>query len=957
MEKRLIKMKSNYSKTITAILLFLMTSSAFIILSKSEKTTANAQTTTIPSNLLQYEWPHPRGAADGSYFVEGPAPTNPNVQWKVKIPSAELPNAMFLTGPLVAFNGMVFVQTNNSTVAVNGATGDIVWIAEGIGGDAYGYGFGTAITKITGDYMLVGNKCLKTADGTVAWVGPAGFSNPMLMWYGAGYIPELKMLLDGTNAWDMSNPSQPPTKLWTIAGTIDASGSPCYGDGKLFLGCTDTFLRAYNTQNGTLLWETPTTETYWTYGMAYGDGKVFHAGVDGNMYGWDADTGKLVWTFNPKTFFNVFSSSTAYAYGIVYSMNTDTFLYAVNGTTGELIWRAKGPGVSYPGTVVIADGKIYSEMGENIYRNYDTGEYAYSEYNCYNAYTGELIWTSPLENDAPMNYQCIAYGNLYVIPTVSATKAGEYAYSYTLGRELWCISSGVKDWPMFLSDPAHSAEGAGPTNLIFKWKFNADAAVVSPPTLADGMCYFGSLDSNIYAIDAANGTEVWRFQTNHEVRSQVAVLNGRLYTGADDGNVYCLDAATGDLMWNASDPADGLTQDSFVRSSPTIFEDKLYVGSIDGNIYCYSTSTGNLLRKFQTGSAVLATPAVVDNELYITVGIPYVKGVLMKFNANTGSSIWNFTLPYFYWYDAAIYASPTVADGVVYARSDYRHSYAVNASTGEMIWMYDGRYNPLTPQQLGGTALFDAILYKYGRVFFNDYYGYVCLNATDGTELWYTYLGRESFAQGTSYSYNRLYVVTDTRTLFVLDALTGKKLSYYEGMGLLRSVPTPYNGDLYVSSLDFGVYCFGEAKLMGATIATTGMILSLSTDSVTKGDLFYITGSVSNVGRVPATVTLDKPDSTFVDIPLMTDDNGNFMVIYTPDLAGEWSAVAWWNGDATHTASSSETLSFTVVEPQTPEPTSAPVSLADQYLLPSVIGIIAAIVVVGAVIVLMLRKK
>jgi hypothetical protein len=38
-------------------------------------------------------------------------------------------------------------------------------------------------------------------------------------------------------------------------------------------------------------------------------------------------------------------------------------------------------------------------------------------------------------------------------------------------------------------------------------------------------------------------------------------------------------------------------------------------------------------------------------------------------------------------------------------------------------------------------------------------------------------------------------------------------------------------------------------------------------------------------------------------------------------------------------------------------PTAAPASLADQYMLPGIGIIVAAIAIVGAVIVLMLRKK
>ncbi len=93
------------------------------------------------------------------------------------------------------------------------------------------------------------------------------------------------------------------------------------------------------------------------------------------------------------------------AYGMVYEHNQDTYVYAINADTGELVWRAKGPGIGYSNTLSIADGKVYVQMGEYQYRDFETGEYAYPEYNCYDAYTGELIWTFPMENNAPFNSQ------------------------------------------------------------------------------------------------------------------------------------------------------------------------------------------------------------------------------------------------------------------------------------------------------------------------------------------------------------------------------------------------------------------------------------------------------------------------------------------------------------------------------------------------------------------------
>jgi hypothetical protein len=106
------------------------------------------------------------------------------------------------------------------------------------------------------------------------------------------------------------------------------------------------------------------------------------------------------------------------------------------------------------------------------------------------------------------------------------------------------------------------------------------------------------------------------------------------------------------------------------------------------------------------------------------------------------------------------------------------------------------------------------MLYKYGFLYFNDYYGISCLNARDGTVVWYTYLSREDLSQGISYAYGRIYVVNEAGVLYVLDSPSGAKLSYYEFGNQLHSIPTPYNGSLYVAGNDWNLYCFGEARLL-----------------------------------------------------------------------------------------------------------------------------------------------
>jgi outer membrane protein assembly factor BamB len=818
--------KFRAAKAAALIAVMLMLSSFFFVFLSSAPVNAQATTSTIPSNLLQYEWVSPANSPTRSFFSAGPAPNMPSILWKATVPGAQ----MF---PL-AFNGMVFVQGAGGTYALNGATGQLIW--KNNVSSFY-------MCKIDNTYMVIGSTCVRIDDGSKVWVGPPGFSYGQTVLAGAGYIPGLQMFVDSTYGWNLPDPSKPPTLAWNLTDITNVgAGVNVYGDGKVFILSNDLTLKAVEAQTGNVLWKVSTTSSS-IYSPSYYNGMVIQGGLDNNMRAWDADTGKLLWTYNPHTWYGQWAASTGFAYGMVYEHNQDNYVYAINATTGELVWRQQGPGIGYSNILSIADGKVYVQMGENEYRDFNTGEYAYSEYNCYDAFTGQLIWTNPFENSPPFNSQCIAYGNLYVIPSKpSEQQSGVWTYPlFGAGsmNEVWCIGSQPADWPMFLSSPSRAGDGAGPTNLTLKWKFATNGAIVSSATCVNGIAYFGSsgTDYNIYAVDANTGVKKWNFTTESAIFSSVAVVDGKVYTGADDGNIYCINAATGKQVWKTS--AGGITTNRLgggfqqVRSSPIVFSGKVYVGSLDGYLYCLNANSGSVVWKFQgvAPSVILASPMIFDNAIYVAStrgGYPYGQGPLVtqgdfyKLDMN-GNILWNKTIPYDLTHSPGsgnwLFATPTVAPdlGLVFLRNGFRMTYAINATTGDTVWSYDGRYNAGTPFQLGGTPLVDAVLYKYGRIYFNDYYGVVCLNATNAKELWFTYLSRENSMQGTTFSYGRIYTVTEAGVLYVLDATTGKKLSYYEFGNLqMHSSPVPYNGSLYVGASDWNLYCFGDARLVPA---------------------------------------------------------------------------------------------------------------------------------------------
>jgi outer membrane protein assembly factor BamB len=834
------------TKIATLTLIVLMISSGSLIFANSNSTVAKAQTTTAinaptatPADMLNYTWNDVRATPEGTFASAGPGPTTPSITWKTDIPYAG--------GSMAAADGLVFVPSTltGMVYALNAATGQIVWVKTFSGPPSL---LGNAPTILDNTYMLLGGVCVFIANGTTVWTGPPGFSVGSNV-DGIGYVPSIGMFLTGGCGWSLPNPAKPPTLAWNVTGSMDnaggmaAIGGGAYGGGMVFVGGGpqgDGFLRAYDATTGSLIW-TASVTTSMLYGMTYDNGLIIDGGLDNNMRAWNATTGKLLWTYNPHTLDGEWASSSAAAYGIVYEHNQDTYLYAINETTGQLIWRQEGPGIGYSDELSIAGGYVYCQMGENEYRNPNTGQYGTSEFDCYNAYTGQLVWTMPMEDGSPFNSQCQAYGNLYVCPSMGVGVPGVWSYTeFGFGSigEVWCISSTPADWPMFGADPTHSSFGDGPAgNLTQKWSFNTGAEVVSPVTVANGVAYFGSTNDNIYAVNATTSAELWNFKTGYEVRSEVAVVNGYVYTGADDGNIYCLNAATGTKVWET--PAGGTTLSNVgagifppARSSPEVVNGKVYVGSLDGNLYCLDASSGTVLWKFQTGGPVEATPAVDSTGVYIDGSNPGNYGMnfnFYKLDPSTGSVIWNDSFPYNWQLSAASYityggvdASPTLAPtlGMVFLRTQYVNNWAINSTDGAVIWEFNSTTNAVgTSFQAGGVPQVCAPVYAYGLVYFNNYYDITAVNALTGKAVWSTYLSREDVSQALTYSYGRIYSVTELGVLYVLNALTGAKVSYYWFGCDLHSSPTLYNGSLYMGTNEWNVVCMGDSAIINAQSA------------------------------------------------------------------------------------------------------------------------------------------
>jgi outer membrane protein assembly factor BamB len=347
------------------------------------------------------------------------------------------------------------------------------------------------------------------------------------------------------------------------------------------------------------------------------------------------------------------------------------------------------------------------------------------------------------------------------------------------------------------------------------WKFTTNGAVISSPTVADGIVYVGSVDKNIYAIGALNGSLIWKFTTRDAVESSLAVANGLVYTGGDDGYVYCLNAYTGARIWQTFVNGDLPFTYGIIdfKSSPAVSGGIVYIGSLDGYLYALDANNGNIVWETKTNGPIESSPAVSDGAVYFTSQEP-TAGALYKLDANTGAVIWKQQLPYEYQYVGGdeMLGSPSVADGMVFASANVRTYYGINANTGDIVWNYS---DPAAIE-----FIYCSPIYVNGELFIIDKFNIVCINATNGHTFWSFFTGDELYTSPT-YADGKIYDVSSQRDVFILNANNkGAKIATYTTPSSSWSSPTIANGMLYVGCNDWNVYCLSNDVTNQASTST-----------------------------------------------------------------------------------------------------------------------------------------
>jgi outer membrane protein assembly factor BamB len=413
------------------------------------------------------------------------------------------------------------------------------------------------------------------------------------------------------------------------------------------------------------------------------------------------------------------------------------------------------------------------------------------------------------------------FGLLLVISSAAAAQQLAPQADATCG----VAHSTTVNWSQFHFDPCHTGYNPYETilspanvgNLVLAWNVQQPGeAVYTSPAVINGVVYFGSSsgDGLVYAVNAATGDRKWTKDCggfSNEAGSP-AVAYGRVYVACRSA-VLALDASTGQVLWETTDPF-------FDHPFPeiTAANGALYVASYhEGNtrresVYALDADTGAVLWKL-TGNWDVTTPAIADGMVF--VGCYFAS--LCAIDPVTGVLVWQYTA------DGTI-SPAAVAGGVVYFGSLSRisfnnndtHVYALDATTGALLWRRSVITTPNAAQDdvLSTPAIANGIVY-IGSGYYTPNGGRLyAVDASTGTLLWkYDAAGLLNYsspavANGVVYfGSTNSDRFGSTGDIYALDEETGDLLWKYHAEEQIVSSPAVVNGRLYVGSVSY-MYAF-----------------------------------------------------------------------------------------------------------------------------------------------------
>jgi outer membrane protein assembly factor BamB len=265
--------------------------------------------------------------------------------------------------------------------------------------------------------------------------------------------------------------------------------------------------------------------------------------------------------------------------------------------------------------------------------------------------------------------------------------------------------------------------------------------------------------------------------------------------------------------------------------SVSVADSLVFVGNLQGELHVIRIGTGKRVGSVDLGSAIVGTPVVSENTVYVPLTrneenlvafdllrgargwrarigdvesspliagnnlyVTTMQGELICLKRSDGTVEWKYQVPS-RGRMKSIRSSPAFDGGVVYFGADDGSLYAIDADNGTMRWSVStGKSIIATP------ALFE------GRVFFGSTDTYVyCVDARSGSLIWKERAG-SSVLSGAAVAAGRVFVITADGSALCFDAASGSERWKFQTQSVISGAPLVSGTIVYVGSLDKNLY-------------------------------------------------------------------------------------------------------------------------------------------------------
>ena len=309
--------------------------------------------------------------------------------------------------------------------------------------------------------------------------------------------------------------------------------------------------------------------------------------------------------------------------------------------------------------------------------------------------------------------------------------------------------------------------------------------------------------------------------------------------------------------------------------------------------------------------------------------------------------------------------SQIIANGTIYIWGLGGDVYSINIATGTINWHYQtpsgGRESPYSIEPLwpavgravvAGGILFVPEGHEFAPPLFHGA-KILALNITNGQLIWNV----------SAMSVNGVKAVVDG-VLTALNAYDNQIYAYGQGPSATTisapQVGVTTNTPITITGTVMDISSGSKQQAVAANFPNGLPCVSDTSQSLWMEYVYMQQPMPTDIIGVPVVLSVIDSNGNYRQIGTTTTNAmGTYGFTWTPDISGDYTVIATFEGSGAYYGSSDQTYFHASEKAPTAAPTESPAqSISDMYFVPAVAGIIIAIIVGFAIMaLLMLRKR